>query len=240
MNYIGYIYITENLLDGKRYIGKRQKSSFDASYYGSGLRLRRAIDKYGIENFKVSILKWCSSIEELNESEREFIKEYNAQKSEEFYNISEGGDWGDVSRGMTKEEKISWGNKIREHHIGTKHSEETKRKISEARKGVVFSKETINKMRINNAGKNNPMYGKSHSSETKEKMSQNNAMNKAVIMSLNGEEREFPSLKKCFEFLNKTYNISIGTVKTIIKEGKPYQSKIKRLNPLNGLELKYR
>ena len=58
---------------------------------------------------------------------------------------------------------------------GLKHSEETKKKIGEAHKGRIYSKETLVKMsnsskkRFENK-KNHPMYGKKHSTETKDKI----------------------------------------------------------------------
>lgn len=35
-NYIGYIYITTNLINGKKYIGQHKSKSFDLNYFGSG------------------------------------------------------------------------------------------------------------------------------------------------------------------------------------------------------------
>ena len=86
---IGYIYLTTNLINNKRYIGKRQKSKFDKSYIGSGKHLKSAVELYGKENFKCEILKWCSTKEELNASEKEFIAKYNAINDSNFYNLSE-------------------------------------------------------------------------------------------------------------------------------------------------------
>lgn len=87
MNF-GYIYITTCLINNKKYIGKRSKSKFDEKYYGSGKIFKRALEKYGKENFKVEILEWCKTKEELNEAERKWIKYYNAQEDKMFYNIS--------------------------------------------------------------------------------------------------------------------------------------------------------
>ena len=153
----GYVYITTNLINGKQYIGKRSLPEFDTKYLGSGKLLKRAIKKYGKENFKCEVIKWCETEEELNYYERYYIKEYDAQKSDMFYNISEGGDWGNVTNGMTEEEYIAWKAKI--SPLGRHHSEETKKKMSLARIGIKYSEETIQKMRENNSGKNNPMYG---------------------------------------------------------------------------------
>ncbi|NBP16368.1 hypothetical protein EBU95_18615, partial [bacterium] len=49
-------------------------------------------------------------------------------------------------------------------------SEETKRKISEAKKGVPKSEKEKIRLSESRKGKNNPNYGKKHSEETKEKM----------------------------------------------------------------------
>lgn len=47
----GYVYITENKLNGKKYIGKHRAEIFDKSYLGSGKALKSAIKLYGKSNF---------------------------------------------------------------------------------------------------------------------------------------------------------------------------------------------
>lgn len=61
----GYIYLTENLINGKKYIGQHRCTEFDTKYYGSGVLLSKAIQKYGKEHFKVTVLCECFSEEEL-------------------------------------------------------------------------------------------------------------------------------------------------------------------------------
>lgn len=70
MAYVGYVYITENIINGKKYIGKRQKSKFDASYRGSGIELKKDIAKYGKDKFQTFILEWCETVERLLEQEK--------------------------------------------------------------------------------------------------------------------------------------------------------------------------
>jgi len=90
----GYIYLTENLIDGKCYIGKRTSKKFDHKYKGSGVLIRRAIKKYGWDNFVCTPIEWCSSKEELNNSEIYWIEKCNAVESPYFYNMKPGGEGG--------------------------------------------------------------------------------------------------------------------------------------------------
>lgn len=87
----GYIYITTNLVNGKKYIGQHRANEYDDKYFGSGSVLRKAIQKYGIENFINEILSVCETEEELNEQEIYFIQKYKATDNPDFYNLCSGG-----------------------------------------------------------------------------------------------------------------------------------------------------
>lgn len=88
---IGYIYLTTNLLNNRKYIGQHQSEEFDSNYYGSGKILLHAIKTYGIENFKCEILCECNTIDELNTQEALLIEKHNAVNSKEYYNLKPGG-----------------------------------------------------------------------------------------------------------------------------------------------------
>ena len=90
---MAYIYLTTNLVNGKKYIGQHNGSIKD-NYLGSGVLLVKAIEKYGKENFKKEILEECD-ITELDEKEKYWIAYYNALEDENFYNLSKGGQKGD-------------------------------------------------------------------------------------------------------------------------------------------------
>lgn len=90
----GFIYETTNLINGKKYIGKKQYINGWQDYLGSGILLKIAINKYGKENFKRIILCNCETEEELNEKERFYIKLYNANNNNMYYNLAEGGTGG--------------------------------------------------------------------------------------------------------------------------------------------------
>lgn len=87
------IYKTTNLINQKFYIGKHQTKNLNDNYLGSGNLLLKAIKKYGRKNFTKEILFQCSSLEELNNKEKEIVNEdiINDVLS---YNIKIGGEGG--------------------------------------------------------------------------------------------------------------------------------------------------
>lgn len=87
----GYIYLTTNLINNKKYIGQHKATKFSESYKGSGSCITRAFKKYGKDNFSTVILEECDSLEFLNSREQYWIKYYNAVASAEYYNILPGG-----------------------------------------------------------------------------------------------------------------------------------------------------
>lgn len=91
MHYL--IYETTNLINGKKYIGKHITDKIDDDYLGSGVYLKRAISKYGKENFSKKILFECSSEKEMNEKEIEIIN-HNIISDTMYYNLAYGGQGG--------------------------------------------------------------------------------------------------------------------------------------------------
>lgn len=103
MNYI--VYKTTNHLNNKIYIGihKQETLEFDG-YYGSGILLNRAIEKYGEEHFEREILFCFNNLEDARCKERELVTE-DFCKSRDNYNISVGGTGGNTMAGYSDEEK---------------------------------------------------------------------------------------------------------------------------------------
>lgn len=141
-NYYGFIYITTNNINGKKYIGQKKYYGNYETYIGSGIALKNAINKYGKENFTREIIENCKTKEELDSREKFWIEYYNATESEDFYNITSGGDGG-------------FGSGKNSPWYGKHLSDETKEKLSKIK-----------------SGKNNPFYGKTHSDEVKKKLSE--------------------------------------------------------------------
>lgn len=185
------IYKTTNLLNGKFYIGKDEKNN--PKYLGSGLLLKKAIKKYGKENFIKEILEFCDSIEILFEREKYWIKETQAQTLG--YNIASGGRGGKtytketsqrVSEKIkkTKEErkkqdpniyKMSDEQKaiISKTHKGKSHTEEWKKQHSEKMKLIKqYSEKWLYNQTRDKHGENGPFWNKKHTDETRQKMSE--------------------------------------------------------------------
>lgn len=141
-NYYGFIYITTNNINGKKYIGQKKYYGNYETYIGSGIVLKNAINKYGKENFTREIIENCKTKEELDSREKFWIEYYNATESEDFYNITSGGDGG-------------FGSGKNSPWYGKHLSDETKEKLSKIK-----------------SGENNPFYGKTHSDEVKKKLSE--------------------------------------------------------------------
>lgn len=145
------IYITTNLINGKKYIGKDEKNNPD--YFGSGVYLTRSVNKHGKENFKKEILEYCTTSEELIEKEKYWIDFYQACESDNFYNIAKGGDGGNVTKGYSDEKKKEISQKTIESRKWYKHSNETKEKISSKHKGKKLTDVTKQKLSDYNKGK---------------------------------------------------------------------------------------
>lgn len=143
----GFIYITTNKVNGKKYIGQKNYDIHGKwkNYLGSGKALLKAIRLYGKDNFEREKIAIAYSPDELNELENHYIKKHNAVNDKSYYNIVEGG--GTVA--------------------GLKHSEHTKKILSakfSGKNNYFYGKRYI--------GKSNPFYGKQHSEESRAKMSE--------------------------------------------------------------------
>lgn len=182
--------MTTNLINGKKYIGKHYGFLNDG-YLGSGKLIRRAIAKYGKENFQREILAFSITEKENAEKEKYYIALFDACNSDLFYNIHEGGNGGNTTKGMSEEEKQALSKKMSALTSGTnnpmygrKRSEEWKQQHSywakyERDNSVYRTEEYRLHMSEVTSGSNNGMYGRHHSIETRQKISEHH-IGKAV------------------------------------------------------------
>jgi len=104
------IYITTNLINNKRYIGKDKHNN--PQYLGSGKYICQAICKYGKDNFKKEIIEECSSYEQMCEREVYWIKYYNAALDRSFYNIAEENYGAGNFKGWTEDNWLNFSKKM--------------------------------------------------------------------------------------------------------------------------------
>ena len=112
----GFIYLTINNVNNKKYIGMCSSKHRFKSYLGSGILLKQAIEKYGKNNFSRQILEECHNEEDLRIAEAKWIAKYDALNSEEFYNLCEGGRGGATiyGRSTSAQTKLQWSKKTKE------------------------------------------------------------------------------------------------------------------------------
>lgn len=140
------IYKVTNKINGKVYIGKHMTNNPYDTYMGSGKAIKQAIKLYGKSSFIKEVLFIFETEKEMNDKEIELVNE-SFISTNKTYNIGLGGEGG-------------------AHFSGKKHSEESKKKLSEFRKGLKHSPETRKKISESNKRKEAP------SQETKAKIAE--------------------------------------------------------------------
>ncbi|NMC60393.1 MAG: GIY-YIG nuclease family protein [Candidatus Methanofastidiosa archaeon] len=177
---IHYVYITTNVVNGKQYIGDHSSNNLNDNYLGSGVAFRKAIKKYGKENFTKQILELFNTKEEAEGAQLFYIERFNTLIPNG-YNISPSGGihWGGVhseeskrKMSLSKKGKPSWNKgktnvyseetrlKWSEKRKGKKLSDESKIKLSKSTKGKILNPNTRHKISISKMGAKNPMFGK--------------------------------------------------------------------------------
>lgn len=170
---VRYIYEITNKLNGKTYIGQhtlREGRTLKTDlYYGSGVLIKRAQKKYGLENFEKKIIIYGNfSKVQINKFERCFIFIQKLLNKAE-YNIASGGDGGI---------DYFWKNATEEQHkhlseiVKQAHKDHPERYINAPIIGAKRLKEKLESGEIRRDGKYNSMFGKKHSDESKHKMSE--------------------------------------------------------------------
>ena len=170
------IYMIENILNGKFYIGKTVKTVQDrfkqhirCAKYGINRKLYDAMNHYGIDKFVFYVIEDNIQSEDvLNEREIYWITKLNA--IENGYNMAEGGQGGasivpkhwdenhhasfhDYLYNRGGRERLSKRMKENPPMKGCKHTDDAKKKMSQSKEKYkeIYSQKF--------SGENNPMYG---------------------------------------------------------------------------------
>jgi group I intron endonuclease len=161
-----FIYKTTNLLSNKFYIGMHSTNNLKDGYVGSGKRLRYAIKKYGIENFKFEIIEFCENREDLIKREKELITEKHVN-DENCYNLKYGGLGGGRFYSPEHQFKCSQAAGLK-HSERMKNDEEYRKKRS--KQISKSNKKRIQKGELKSWKENYDWTGKKHKEETILKM----------------------------------------------------------------------
>lgn len=183
------IYCITNRINLKMYIGQsvdiERRWWNEKNKFAVGSYLKRAFQKYGIQNFTFEKLVVLDKDDpdlknKLNKLEVEYIKRYDTRNPDFGYNLSEGGGsnrgWKQSEHARATSSRVNKGkvvsqetrDKIRIAATGRVVSEETRKKQSELRKGVKRDPESVMKGALK-------LRGRACSEETKKKISISNS-----------------------------------------------------------------
>lgn len=162
-----YLYKTTNTINGKIYVGVHSTRNMDDGYLGSGVNLVLAIKKYGSENFKKEILEMFDDEESMFNKEFEVVTEEFINR-DDVYNLTIGGRGGSSYafhkwwNSLSEEEKKEINKKKAQPgesnpmygtsrcgadnpHFGGKHTDVTKKIISDTNKNKMMVMDAVTK-----------------------------------------------------------------------------------------------
>jgi hypothetical protein len=143
-----YLYHKRHKQTGLNYFGKTIRDPYN--YTGSGVYWTRHLKKHGVDIETIQVWEF-TDLSDCSDFATEFSIKHNIVESKEWANlrIENGMDGGHTPGAYTTEARIKKGAKL---------------------KGRIYSEETLNKMRSHKGkskGENNAMFGRQHSSFTK-------------------------------------------------------------------------
>jgi hypothetical protein len=160
---IPYTYILTHLPSGKQYYGVRTanklppKDDLWNTYFSCGVKVKQLIKTDGKNSFAVKIDKTFATAEEAIKYEKQYLESLNLP-NDNWLNLN-------ISGAIVETSEVT--ERRRKAQTGKKHSAESCKKRSEAMKK--FWSIESNKQKA--LGTNNHWYGKTHSNETKNKLS---------------------------------------------------------------------
>ena len=139
------VYVTTNLINGKKYIGVNKLTQRSKYYLGSGNLIKQAVKKYGTECFSKEIIQEFDSLIDAKNYEIFLISKRDAVNSPLYYNLHQGGiGGGKIGRIVSRESREKSSKKLKNRVV----SKITRDKISNTLTGNVRSKEACERSSI--------------------------------------------------------------------------------------------
>lgn len=137
------IYKAQNKINEKIYIGQTKDNLKKriVDHERMGYIFHKALVKYGLQNFDISIIDLAKTKEELNEKERYWIKFYNC-KVPNGYNLTDGGEGNSGYIWTEKDRK-----KMSRLMMGKCFSQDHRKNLSESIKNSLNNLNTREKMK---------------------------------------------------------------------------------------------
>lgn len=212
----GFIYITTNLINNKKYVGRKKYTKGWESYLGSSKLLKTDIEMLGRDCFKREILEECENKDILSEREIFWQRYFNVKNSPDFYNITIANSGFDTSgaRFNYSDEQIK--------KIWTEERRSAQRQRWLDRNNNPNYKESVRKQRSERMKNLENCFFKSD--EGKKLTSAYNC--KPFVLEYNSNDYYFENRVEAAKVFSKS------AVEVVIKNG------IKLNNPLKGLKFK--
>ncbi len=224
------IYKWTNTVNGKIYIGQtvkhinyRTRMHINSANFGTNFPLHCAIRKYGREAFMIEVICLCSSLEELNFKEKEFIIALDC-KAPKGYNLKDGGDSYQWHPDMKKNASVSAKARIAKDNGAQMRAALAKgRELLKGKapwnKGLKTTEEVKAKLSAAHLGQKAWNKGITTSSEIREKQKQA-AQKRARPVICVETNQEWPSIEEC----SRLVLISTTHIKRLIQSGKKSSS----------------
>jgi len=157
------IYKTTHKVSGKFYIGMHRAKDLDDGYMGSGLHLRHAIEKYGLNEFSKEITHVFDNEKDMIAKEIELVNREFCLR-EDTYNIKNGGKGGWDHVNSSGKSNIGWKTNI-----------EKKYQFNGGKKGAKTTNEKYGMFENFKIAGLTAFKGKKHIEEVKEKIGKANS-----------------------------------------------------------------
>lgn len=215
------VYRWVNTLTGEAYVGSAVSLSKRFSVYFSSKSVNEVLNrskskilsallKHGYSAFRLEILEICNSNQTIDR------EQYYLDLLKPEYNILSVAS-SSLGKLHSEETKLKISNTLK----GRSLSKEVKEKMSIIRRGKIFSEETKNKLSELRIGKPSPFTGKTHTDETRKRMSESIGSKVEVFNNETLETNIYPSNIKAAEALA----CSESTIRYYLKQNKPYKGK---------------